>query len=98
MFPHALQLLHIYEPRYRDMVAEALDADGLIAMVLLKPGWEKDYDGRPEIYPVGCLGRITSCKHLPDGKYNLLLHGVTRVHFDLELAPNKSFREAKARL
>ena len=52
LFPHVVQGLHIFEPRYRQLMADALAADRLIALVLLKPGWEKDYDGRPAIEAV----------------------------------------------
>ena len=47
MFPHVMQPLHIFEPRYVDLLNSALDSDGLIAMSMLAPGWESDYEGRP---------------------------------------------------
>ena len=52
-FPNVFLPLHIFEPRYREMVGDALAGDRLIGMVLLRAGWETDYEGRPEIYPVG---------------------------------------------
>jgi Lon protease-like protein len=58
LFPQVVQGLHIFEPRYRQLMADALDGDGLITLVLLKPGWEEEYDERPEVEPVGCLGKI----------------------------------------
>src|SRR4030095_7095031 len=48
--------LDISEPRYRVMTADALATDRLIGMVLLRPGWERDYEGRPPIYRFGCSG------------------------------------------
>ena len=51
LFPNVFLPLHIFEPRYREMVADALQGDRIIGMVLLRPGWEADYDGRPAIYP-----------------------------------------------
>jgi hypothetical protein len=60
------------------MTADALAGDKLVAMALLKPGWEKSYYGRPAIEPVLCVGRILSHEKLPDGKYNFLLQGVQR--------------------
>ena len=57
LFPHVMQPLHIFEPRYREMTADALATDRLIALALLQPGWEADYDGKPAVYPVACLGR-----------------------------------------
>ena len=96
MFPYGLQPLHVFEPRYRALVEEALKTDRLIAMVLLKPGWESDYEGRPPTYPVGCLGRIASHQRLDDGRSNLLLVGLRRIALQRELAPEKPFREAEA--
>ena len=58
LFPGATRPLHIFESRYREMVADALEGDRLIGMVLLQPGYEADYTGRPPVYPVGCIGVI----------------------------------------
>ena len=98
LFPHVLQPLHIFEPRYREMLEDALAHDGLIALAMLEPGWEKDYDGRPPLYPMACLGQVTSHHRLKDGSYNVLLLGLHRVRLRKELAPRKSFREAKVEL
>jgi Lon protease-like protein len=57
LFPHVMQPLHIFEPRYRQMTAEALQDDRFIAMVLLKPGWEAEYAGQPAIHDIACLGK-----------------------------------------
>jgi Lon protease-like protein len=54
LFPNVFLPLHIFEPRYKEMVADALAGDRIIGMALLRPGWEGDYEGRPPIYPVGC--------------------------------------------
>jgi len=78
LFPRAVLPLHIFEDRYRAMTADALASDKIIAMALLKPGWEKSYYSRPAIEPVVCVGRILSHEKLPDGKYNFLLQGVQR--------------------
>jgi Lon protease-like protein len=78
LFPNVFLPLHIFEPRYREMVADALSTDRLIGMVLLRPGWERDYEGRPAIYPVGCSGVITHAERLSDGRYNIVLRGVER--------------------
>ena len=77
LFPGVDRPLIIYEPRYREMVGDALKGDRTIGMVLLRPGFEKDYDGRPPIYAVGCAGRIVESEQLPDGRYIILLRGVT---------------------
>ena len=94
LFPNVFLPLHIFEPRYREMVASALSADRMIGMVLLRPGWEHDYEGRPAIYSVGCSGVITHAEQLQDGRYNIVLRGVERfriVHEDTSL----SFRRAQ---
>ena len=98
LFPHVLQPLHIFEPRYRELLEEAMADDRLIAMGLLMPGWEADYEGRPPILPMACLGRVASCQQLPDGRYNVLLAGLKRASIFKELPASKSFRVARVRL
>ncbi len=78
LFPNVFLPLHIFEPRYREMVADAIDSDRLIGMVLLRPGWERDYEGRPPVYPIGCSGVITHVERLADGRYNIVLRGLDR--------------------
>ena len=78
LFPNVFLPLHVFEPRYREMVADALNSDRLIGMALLRPGWEADYDGRPAVYPVGCSGVITHVERLADGRYNIVLRGLDR--------------------
>lgn len=96
LFPHVLQPLHVFEARYRALVEEALDGDGLIAMALLAPGWEQDYEGRPPIHPTACLGRIATHHRLADGRYNLLLAGLQRIRLVRELDSTTPFRVAEA--
>lgn len=96
MFPHVVQPLHIFEERYREMMQDALAGDRLIAMPILKPGWEPDYAGRPPLEPWACLGKVVLHNKLPDGCYNLLLMGVARLQLDQELDPVRSFRQARA--
>ena len=78
LFPNVFLPLHIFEPRYREMTADALAADRLIGMVLLRPGWDKDYEGRPPVYPIGCSGVITHVERQADGRYNIVLRGLER--------------------
>src|SRR5215467_11692274 len=78
LFPNVFLPLHIFEARYREMVADAIAGDRMIGMVLLRPGWERDYEGRPSVYPIGCSGVITHVERLADGRYNLVLRGVER--------------------
>jgi len=93
LFPNVFLPLHIFEPRYRDMVADALASDRLIGMVLLKPGWERDYEGRPPVYPIGCSGVMTHAARLPDGRYNIVLRGVERFRI-LEEDHSLAYRRA----
>jgi uncharacterized protein len=78
LFPRMPLPLHVFEPRYRSLVADTLDGQRAIGMVLLKAGWEANYYGRPPVYPVGCAGLIERCERLEDGRYNVLLKGVAR--------------------
>ena len=94
LFPGVFLPLHIFEPRYREMVADALSTDRLIGMVLLREGWTADYEGRPQIYSVGCSGLITHCEKLPDGRYNIVLRGLDRVRILGEDQAN-SYRRAR---
>jgi len=98
LFPHVMQPLHIFEPRYRQLLEDALEGDRLIAMAMLKPGWEEDYEGRPPLYPVACLGRIATYHRLEDGTYNILLLGLRRVRLLRELEPQRGFRRAEVEL
>ena len=78
LFPQMPLPLHVFEPRYRKMVGDVLDSHKTIGMSLLQPGWEPHYQGRPAIYPIGCAGLIEQSEPLEQGRYNILLRGVTR--------------------
>jgi Lon protease-like protein len=84
LFPGMFLPLHVFEPRYRAMAAEALAGDRLIGMVLLRDGWQHDYDGSPPVFSVGCSGVITHWEMTPDGRYNIILRGVERFRIDAE--------------
>jgi Lon protease-like protein len=98
LFPHMVMPLHIFEPRYRQMTADALADDKLIAMSLLEPGWESDYEGRPAIHPIACLGRILDHQRLPDGRINLHLRGLSRIRIIREIDSDRLYRNAKVEL
>jgi uncharacterized protein len=78
LFPLVARPLHIFEPRYREMVADALRGDRIIGMVTLQPGYEADYEGRPAIFQIGCAGLITDVEELPSGEYNIMLQGLMK--------------------
>ncbi len=92
LFPAALLPLHIFEPRYRAMVADALEGERLIGLVMLRPGWERQYEGTPDVYPVGCAGFITHADRLPDGRYNIMLRGIEKFRI-LEERPERDGAE-----
>jgi Lon protease-like protein len=78
LFPDVPLPLHVFEPRYRALVSDALASDRTIGMTLLRPGFEAEYLGRPPIYPIGCTGSIVDDEQLDDGRYNIVLHGRDR--------------------
>ncbi len=95
LFPHVIQPLHVFEPRYVSLLHDALAGDRLIAMALLNPGWEYDYEGRPPMAPVACLGRVLSWQAQPGDRYNMLLLGLRRVRIVSELPAEQAYREAE---
>jgi Lon protease-like protein len=97
LFPNVFLPLHIFEPRYRAMVADALAGDRIIGMVLLQPGWQADYLGRPPVYPIGCAGLITHADALDDGRYNIILRGLEkfRIVGEVEPMPARLYRRAR---
>jgi len=78
LFPNVFLPLHIFETRYREMVGDALAGDRIIGMVLLRPGYEANYEGRPPIYDMGCAGVITPSQPLSDGRYDIVLRGIEK--------------------
>ena len=78
LFPNTTQPFHIFEPRYRAMVADALEGDSIVGMIMLLPGHEAEYEGRPPIYVVGCAGVIIEAEELPDGRYDILVRGLVK--------------------
>jgi uncharacterized protein len=84
LFPNVFLPLHIFEPRYRAMVADAVRGDRIIGMTLLQPGFEADYERRPPIYPIGCAGVITHSEPLADGRFNIVLRGMEKFRITAE--------------
>jgi ATP-dependent Lon protease len=92
LFPHVVQPLHIFEPRYCEMLAEALATDQLIGMATLGEGWEATVTGKPKIAPEICLGKIMSHSPTEDGRHNILLLGIRRGILMEERNTKKPFR------
>jgi ATP-dependent Lon protease len=95
LFPHVMQPLHIFEPRYRAMMEAAIASDQMIALASFAPGWEHDYDGRPPLLPIACLGRVATFQRMEGDRFNLMLLGLKRIEIRRELPPIRPFREAE---
>jgi hypothetical protein len=93
LFPGVSRPLHIFESRYRAMVADALKGDRIIGMTTLKPGYEADYQGRPPIYEIGCAGVIADVEELSGGRFNIVLRGVVKFRVTSE-DQSRSYRLA----
>jgi Lon protease-like protein len=94
LFPRVQLPLHIFEPRYRQMVKDASSKERpLIGMALLRGNWQEQYEGNPEIFPIGCVGEMVRVIPLQDGRFNILLHGLREYRITEEIF-QKSYREA----
>ena len=96
-FPGAFLPLHIFEQRYRDMVQACVEGTGAMAIARLKPGYEENYEGSPDIYSVGGAGRIVDHQENPDGTHAIVLRGISRVAL-VEEESGALFRIAQARV
>ncbi len=96
-YPKTYLPLHIFEPRYRQMVADTTVRGQCIGIALLKDGWEQDYDSNPPMFEVGCVGRIVSLQQLPDGRSNILLQGLRRYEIRDQYY-ERPYREARIAL
>ena len=92
LFPQVLLPLHIFEPRYRQMVRDVAAGDDLIGMILLR-GEEDPTGSAHDVYTVGCAGRMVRKVDLPDGRSNILLQGV-REFVPREQQFDRSYRTA----
>lgn len=91
LFPRTQLPLHIFEPRYRAMVRDALAGDRLIVMV--QP---RDANEPPAVFEIGCLGRIVESEQLADGRYNIVLQGMHRIRIAKELDVTTPYRQVEA--
>lgn len=98
LFPQVMLPLHIFEPRYRLMTADALAGDRLISMVLLRPGWEAFESAAPPLFRIACLGQIVAEQRLDDGRFNLLLRGLHRIRIVEELVQDRPYRTARVEI
>jgi Lon protease-like protein len=91
LFPRSQLPLHIFEPRYREMVRDAVEGAGRIAMI--QPH-RLDDDNRAPLYGVGCVGDLVSLEELEDGRFNIVLLGTNRFRIVREQEPD-SYRVAE---
>jgi uncharacterized protein len=93
LLPGMILPLNVFEPRYLDLVDHCLEGGRHIGVPLLRPGFEAQYDGRPEIEPVFGIGRLVSHQRLADGRRFVRLEGLGRVRVCRERGPRTTFRE-----
>lgn len=93
-FPHTRLPLHVFEPRYRQMVKDVMEADQRFGIVLLRPGWEADYFGAPKVYELGTLGTVEQAVPLDDGRFNIVVRGDVRFRI-LDEVSNVPYRTAR---
>ncbi len=96
LFPGMHLPLHIFEPRYRAMVSDAMARDRRIAMIQPRPDSE-DVE-TPDLFEIGCVGRIAEVEALDDGRYNLILQGLSLFRVRRELVVTTPFRQVEAEL
>src|SRR5581483_8564519 len=102
LLPGTVLPLHIFEPRYRAMVEDALESERVFGMI--QPFTPQDDNRRPrpgtaaapDLYKVGCAGYIEKWEKFPDGRFFVQLKGVNRFRFDEELALERGYRRVKA--
>src|SRR6185295_3732733 len=92
--PHTRLPLHVFEPRYRQMVKDALETDQRFGIVLLRPGWETDYFGAPTVFECGTVGTIEQAVPLEDGRFNIVVRGDVRFRI-LEEVSRVPYRTAR---
>ncbi len=97
LFPRMQLPLHIFEPRYRALVSDAMARDRRIAMIQPRQGRSSGSD-KPPLFRVGCVGHIASVEALDDGRYNIVLEGVARFRLLRELDVATPFRQVQAEL
>lgn len=93
LFPRSQLPLHIFEPRYREMVRDAVDSGGHIGIIQPLPVEVRD-GSDPPLYQVGCVGEIVGLEELEDGRFNIVLNGSHRFRIIAEVDAGTSYRNA----
>jgi Lon protease-like protein len=92
LFPSTMLPLHVFEARYRAMVTDTLSRDRRLAVVMLRPGYEAHYEGKPAVRDIAGAGEIVKWERLPTGRYNLLVQGHWRIRIVRELPTDTLYR------
>ena len=99
LFPQVTQPLHIFEPRYRQMMAAVLKGDRLIALGTLKPNWDQLYETKTApVFSDVCLGRVMLDREMDDGKYIILIRGLCRARIRAEKLTTTPYRQVELEL
>lgn len=99
LLPHAVLPLHIFEPRYRQMIDDVLEGSHQIAMATFNnKDWKSHYHGSPPLRPAVCVGHIVQHESMADGRHNILLHGVCRARIRQTIDPDSERRYRLAKL
>ncbi len=98
LFPETVLPLHIFEPRYKEMIADAMAGDQMIGITQLRPGWEADYYGTPSVYKIMGVGEITRSERWPNGRYDILLEGRARAQVLSEQLTDAGYRLAQVNI
>ncbi len=96
LFPRAVLPLHVFEPRYRELLADCMAGDRAFAVAMLEPGFEASYGERPAVRAVCGVGQVIAHEPLGDGRSNILVRGVTRARIVEELPPERAYRQVRA--
>lgn len=98
LFPGVVQALHLFEPRYCELMNDALAGDELITMAFIKPDWAAEVSANPEIAETVCVGKILSHTQLDNGCFNLFLVGTKRARIVTELEMPTPYRMAEVQI
>ena len=96
--PHTLLPLHVFEPRYRDLVRDALEGDGVLGVPTLAPGWREQYCEKPALHPIMGIGRIVRHEAMSDGRSNIVLLGLGRARIERDLPSDTAYRVVQSAL
>lgn len=97
LLPGEVLPLHVFEPRYRALVRDAVATHKVIGIVQVVPGFETDLPGSPPVRETGCIGYIASHEELPDGRFMMWLLGLERFRILEELEPSAAYRQVRVR-